>query len=71
MQDINNLTRLIAERKGLTLEAAAAKFEEITKGKTLLGAKLAVNHYLDNGSHNFQTTLKGFYDVEPHERIKE
>lgn len=70
MQDLKQLAKFIAERKGMTLEDAEKKVDELTKGKTLFGAKLAVNHYLD-GEHPYQTTLKGYDDTHPHERIKE
>lgn len=73
MQDLKQLAKFIAERKGMTLPEAEKKLEEITKGKTLFGAKLAVNHFLevDYTDHPYQTTLKGYHDTHPHERIKE
>ena len=71
MQDLNHLAKIIAERKGMTLEEATQKVNEITHGKTLFGAKLAINHYLEIGIKVGETTLKGYHETESHERIKE
>jgi len=73
MQDLKQLAKFIAERKGMTQEEATQKVEDLTQGKTLFGAKLAIKHFLevDYTEHPYQTTLKGYHDTHPHERIKE
>jgi hypothetical protein len=72
MQDLNQLIKIIAERKGMTLDEATQKVNQLTKGKTLFGAKLAINHFLETKTSNpGETTLKGYHETPNHERIKE
>ena len=71
MQDLKHLAKLIATRKGISVEEAEAKVAELTKDKTLFGAKLAISNYLESDSKVGETTLKGYHDTHPHERIKE
>ena len=71
MQDLKHLAKIISERKGLTPEEATKKVNELTHGKTLFGAKLAITNYLDDNKTVGQTTIKGYHETEPINRIKE
>jgi hypothetical protein len=71
MQDLKHLSKIISDRKGITIEEASKIVNELIKGKTIFGAKLAINNYIDGDKTVGQTTIKGYHDIEPHERIKE
>ena len=69
MQDLKQLAKIVSVRKGISLEEATAIVKQLTEGKTLFAAKLAINNFLETKVG--QTTLKGYHETEPIDRIKE
>jgi len=71
MQDLNQLAKIISQRKNIPLPEASKIVADLTKGKTDLGIKLAIANYMDDTKSLGQNPFKGYHETEKIDRIKE
>jgi hypothetical protein len=51
MQTVEQLAKIAAERKGISLETATKELTELLKDKTPYRQKLALSSYLEDATH--------------------